>query len=156
MKQLLYSTLLLCLFTVTVSGQTIYVDGSASGDNNGTSWADAYTSLHDALDSATDGSEIWVAAGTYQPGSDTSDYFTVGTELSLYGGFDGSDYTIATFADGMLTGAFSTVTGVSENNYQVNYNPDSITLTLIPEPASLALMGLGGVLLLGRGRRAGQ
>jgi len=35
------------------------------------------------------------------------------------------------------------------NNFQVS----GATLSLIPEPASLALMGLGGLLMLGRGRR---
>lgn len=112
MKQLLYSTLLLCLFSVALSGQTLYVDANASGDNNGTSWSDAYTSLHDALDNATDGSEIWVAAGTYQPGLDTSDYFTISSEISLYGGFAGTESMLSerdweanpTIVDGDLNG----------------------------------------------------
>ncbi|MEM6700380.1 MAG: right-handed parallel beta-helix repeat-containing protein, partial [Bacteroidota bacterium] len=46
----------------------VYVDASkTSGLNNGSSWADAYLNLQDALDNTATCASIWVAAGTYYP-----------------------------------------------------------------------------------------
>ncbi len=62
------------------------------GANNGSSWADAYASLQDAL---TESSclEIWVAAGVYKPGSLASDAFTIRAGAAVYGGFDAGEST---------------------------------------------------------------
>ena len=43
------------------------VDDSAAGNNDGTSWDDAYNVLQDALDNAVSGDDTRVAQGTYYP-----------------------------------------------------------------------------------------
>jgi len=51
-------------------GKIIYVDDDTAGANNGTSWADAYTFLQEALAEANEAEkpvEIRVANGTYRP-----------------------------------------------------------------------------------------
>jgi predicted outer membrane repeat protein len=50
----------------------IYVDDTARGANNGSSWADAYNYLQDALRVATSGTEIRIAQGTYKPDQTTN------------------------------------------------------------------------------------
>ena len=61
---------LLCILTITAfsygaKAQT-YVNINATGANNGSSWTDAFTDLHDATFNIPSG-EIWVAQGTYTP-----------------------------------------------------------------------------------------
>lgn len=73
----------------------IYVDVAATGNNNGTSWENAYNSLTDALDSASPHATIWVAKGTYTPTTKDSDprkaTFTIRKNLNIYGGFSGNE-----------------------------------------------------------------
>jgi len=51
----------------------IYVDADANGANDGSSWADAFKYLQDALAEANLGDEIWVAQGIYTPDSNSAD-----------------------------------------------------------------------------------
>jgi hypothetical protein len=71
MKAIVLIAVLLSLTTCTAfAGQIIYVDADASGANDGTSWADAYPYLQDALADANDSAtpvEIRVGQGTYKP-----------------------------------------------------------------------------------------
>ena len=65
------AVLLLSLALVWAAGaKTIYVDADAAGANNGSSWADAYNFLQDALTDVNLGerpAEIRVAQGIYRP-----------------------------------------------------------------------------------------
>ena len=62
-----------------------YVNASATGGNNGTTWTDAHTTLQAAIAAASSGDEIWVAAGTYSPAATTS--FVMKEGVKVYGGF---------------------------------------------------------------------
>jgi hypothetical protein len=85
--------LLLCM-AYTAVGKTIYVDTSATGVSNGTSWANAYKLLQNALAAAAKGDEIWVAAGTYLPdrgvgirAGNRDVAFKLKSGVAIYGGF---------------------------------------------------------------------
>ncbi|MCB0760364.1 MAG: hypothetical protein KDC12_02495 [Flavobacteriales bacterium] len=71
----------------------VYVDKDATGANDGTSWEDAFISLHDALSNTCDHSEIWIAEGMYWPnenaGVDRYATFSLGDNTKIYGGFAG-------------------------------------------------------------------
>jgi hypothetical protein len=84
------------------AGNVLFVDADATASTNtGTTWADAFTNLQDALARAESGvcpsvTEIWVADGTYYPDkvglSDTNDRsatFALVDGVSIYGGFEG-------------------------------------------------------------------
>jgi len=70
----------------------VYVDADATGDDNGTNWADAYSDLQDALSVAAAGDEIRVAQGIYAPagpGGDRAATFRLLDGAALVGGYAG-------------------------------------------------------------------
>ena len=84
-------------FTVQFLTGTVYVDKDAlGGDNDGSSWANAFMSVNDALKFSTSGAEIWIAEGEYKPtgaGGNRTISFEMKTGVSLYGGFKGLNGT---------------------------------------------------------------
>ena len=81
-----------------LSGHVIYVDLTATGGNDGSSWNNAFTDLQDAIAIATQGEEIWVAQGTYYPyelsSPDPADRFLLDCGVSMYGGFLGNETSL--------------------------------------------------------------
>jgi hypothetical protein len=114
-------------------GMVIYVDQHASGANNGSSWADAYTSLQTALTAAVASNEIWVASGVYTPtlrteaGDPRSVTFQLKNGVALYGGFAGGETSTEernwevnkTILSGDLNGDDSGFINNGENAYHV-------------------------------------
>lgn len=70
----------------------LYVDASVNngGLNDGSSWANAYRKLQDALDNPNV-ADIWVAAGTYKPLAGVNEAFIVNNTKNIYGGFNGTE-----------------------------------------------------------------
>lgn len=67
----------------------IYVDASAVGADDGTSWANAFADLDDALAVASGtAQDVWVANGIYKPqGGAPTDTFVVPQNVRVFGGF---------------------------------------------------------------------
>lgn len=121
-----------CTATLTVDGSVpggvLYVDAHADGDNNGSSWPDAFMDLSTALaraNCAGTAVQVWVADGNYAPDSGTADRtksFEIGDLVSVYGGFAGGEMTLeernpaAHFA--CLTGELGKP-GLSDNSHHV-------------------------------------
>lgn len=79
----------------------IYVNAEAQGQNNGSSWNDAFVNFQDAIDitkACEEFHEIWVAEGVYKPSkkyggtSNRRKTFLINKNVEIYGGFpaDGS------------------------------------------------------------------
>ena len=100
----------------------VYVDCNATGNNGGTSWTNAATTLEHGLEVADAGDEIWVAAGTYHGG------FTIDQSIALYGGFAGGEMTREardwaanpTILDGDSTGIVITVTATNSPTTRID------------------------------------
>jgi hypothetical protein len=66
---------------------TWFVRSNTAVSGNGTSWAESFISLSEAVSAATTGDDIWMQAGTYTPAST----IYVDKAVSVLGGFIGSE-----------------------------------------------------------------
>ena len=113
----------------SVFGQTIYrvnVNTPCTSGCNGSTWALAFPNVSTAVSTIPSG-EIWVATGTYKPGTDRLNSFDLKSNIALYGGFnatessrDDRNYTAnPTILSGDMNGNDVGTTNNGENNYHV-------------------------------------
>ncbi|MHC4464222.1 MAG: right-handed parallel beta-helix repeat-containing protein, partial [Planctomycetota bacterium] len=113
-----------------VIDQSLYVDANASGENDGSTWEDAYNYLQDALAVASVGDNIFVAAGTYKPDlganqtpSDRTASFELVDKVAIYGGFAGWETSFGQrdlqTNETILSGDIGTRDVKSDNSYHV-------------------------------------
>jgi len=108
MRQKLLFLLLLILFGINTANATrYYVDAAGTNTNwsDATTWTDACKHLDLVMLNASDGDEIWVKAGIYDPSTffyppDQSAYYfscvlVAGSDLQIYGGFDGTEANLS-------------------------------------------------------------
>lgn len=115
----------LLIANATAYATVVYVDATATGSDNGTSWADAYPDMQSALGSAVSGDSIWVAGGTYKPtpGSDRTATFQLVNGVGVYGGFAGTE-TVLSQRDWVmhvtiLSGDIGVLADNTDNSYHV-------------------------------------
>jgi len=93
MKRVLCSVfLVLALAAGSAVAGTAYVDASqATGSHDGSSWANAYSNLQNAIDSSSDPTDLWVAEGLYDnshmKAHEGTVCFVAKDGVVLYGGF---------------------------------------------------------------------
>ncbi|WP_028526843.1 choice-of-anchor Q domain-containing protein [Runella limosa] len=121
-----------------VTGTRLYVNAAAAANGDGSTWATAYTDLQTALTNArlcSQITEIWVAKGTYKPGTSRNASFSMKAGVKIHGSFAGtetnlSDRTAAVMAanksilSGDLNGDDATA-GKGENSYHVILNDNN-------------------------------
>jgi hypothetical protein len=131
----------------------VYVKFDAAGNNDGTSWTDAFTSLQSALDVATADNDIYIARGTYKPSSaysltNTPRYyhFELKNNVGIYGGFAGTETFLSQRTDfgyggtneTILSGDIGATGDNSDNCLHVVYNPTAgITNTALLEGVTI-------------------
>jgi uncharacterized repeat protein (TIGR02543 family) len=77
---------------ISESGLGFFVNQSVTGGRgDGSSWADAYRTIGEALSGALPGDRIWVARGTYSPDAGAGSFLIRHDSIEIYGGFAGTE-----------------------------------------------------------------
>jgi len=104
---------ILLLSQISVFSQTIvYVNAAAKGNNDGSSWANAFTYLPDAVAAAPAQSEIWIAqiateGYTVTNSNIITDRILISKQVSLIGGFVGNEVSKSQ----VIPGQYSIISG---------------------------------------------
>lgn len=114
----------------------LYVDADATGANDGSSWADAFNYLQDALATAYYGDEIRVAQGTYKPDQgagitpgDREATFQLSNGVTIKGGYAGFGQTDPNarhleIYETILTGDLNGDDADADDIYQLHRDPN--------------------------------
>ncbi|KPM46688.1 hypothetical protein AFM12_18055 [Jiulongibacter sediminis] len=139
----------------------LYTKTNANGNKNGSSWTHAYTDLQKALAAATQGTVIWVSAGTYKPtpGTDRGISFEIPDSVKVYGGFNGGeasnfnlDNRNISFYKTILSGDIGQTADSLDNSYNVIYTKNVSAFT---EVNGFSIMHGYGTINGGRSERGG-
>jgi parallel beta-helix repeat protein/predicted outer membrane repeat protein len=116
-------------FSISIGQRVWRVDASAEGHGDGTTWEDAFARFEDALAIAKAGDQIWVAQGRYTPEFASGQSFQIPSSVTVYGGFQGTEETLAqratdpgshpTLLDGDLMGNDNGFENRSDNSAHV-------------------------------------
>lgn len=116
------------LLATPVAARILYVTPNGDDANSGLSWAEAKRTVRAAIDTASSGDEIWLAAGTYY------ENIVMKGGLKLYGGFMGTEASLderppfprpqpdpyETVLDGMQAGRVITVPDSATESVTIN------------------------------------
>jgi len=140
-KKLNYFLSTLMFFCIIICHGQVYVDVSATGVADGTSWANAYTDLSVAIDMTPSNESLWIAKGTYTPPAGFTlgeTWFELPHDMMLFGGFAGTETALdqrditanPTILSGDLSGDDiddNYTTNKSDNALHVFFLSDTIT-----------------------------
>ena len=143
-----------------LNGPVVYVDSSATGANNGSSWADAYTNLQSALAGIVPNTTVLLAKGTYFPtsGNDRTRTFALPSNIALIGGYpNGGGVADPVANPTVLSGDIGLRGSNVDNSYRVltliNSGNGSLVCGLTIRDANSNFNG-GGVYVLANGATA--
>ncbi|BDD09959.1 hypothetical protein FUAX_23910 [Fulvitalea axinellae] len=94
----------------------VYVDLEATGDGDGSSWENAFTSIKEAVESVPSGVQLWIAEGLY-----TEKGIPLRKGYDWYGGFTGTE-TALEQRDWMEN---KTIVGRSKEDYEADPNSNN-------------------------------
>ena len=98
MKRILFTITIMMLVGITsvfAGGTRYYVTEAGGGDLDGSSWENAFSSVKIAIETASEGDEIWVANGRYnEDGMTGNAVYDIDKDIKLYGGFEGDEASI--------------------------------------------------------------
>lgn len=141
----------------------LFVDQNATGSNTGVNWDNAFLEIQSALAIARAGDEIWIADGTYLPGTARASTFNLVPDVALIGGFSGGEANpaarVISANPTILTGDIGTPDDDSDNLYHVvtaagvgqNYILDGIIIEGGNANGTSANEQIGGGLYLANG-----
>lgn len=124
---------------VLSSHKGFFVDQNVTGGaNDGTSWANAYRTIQDALAHAGVDNHIWVAKGTYNPDHDAA-FLVHYDSIKIFGGFAGWETQLSErdFAKNQ--------TILKGNGKSVIINTDANGILQVTEPINITINGVNPV-----------